>query len=164
MKIFKENLKFFSIENKFSSNLDKIVIHSGIAKKNKDKNFLKNVFDIIKNISNQKPIFSKIKKSISNFKSKIGELSGIYTTLRKKKMWEFYSKLIQIVIPRIKEFKGLKKSSFDRFGNYNLGINDVNIFPDINSDLKVGLNISFILKNANSNFKEFYKKINFPIE
>ncbi|MBY0585378.1 50S ribosomal protein L5, partial [Candidatus Carsonella ruddii] len=138
--------------------------HSGIAKNNKDKNFIKNAFESIEYISGQKPIFSKIKKSISNFKSKNGEIAGVYVTLRKSKMWEFYHKLICVVIPRIKEFKGIKESSIDRFGNLHFGIVDISVFPDFYKEFKLGFNISIIIKNLNNNFKIFYKTLNFPIQ
>ncbi|BFI90976.1 50S ribosomal protein L5 [Candidatus Carsonella ruddii] len=165
MKIYEDKIKKFSIENNFFNiNLEKIIIHSGLAKKNKDKDYIKNAFSTLQFISGQKPIFSKIKKSISNFKSKIGEIAGVYTTLRKKKMWEFYHKLISVVIPRIKEFKGFDKKSIDRFGNFNLGIKDINVFPDFLSDFKIGLNINIVVKNLNNDFEKFYKKINFPIK
>lgn len=165
MIYYKENIKKFSIENNyFNVNLKKIIIHSGLAKKNKDKDYIKNAFDTINFITGQKPVFSKIKKSVSNFKSKIGEIAGVYTTLRKKKMWEFYHKLVCVVIPKIKEFKGFEKKSIDRFGNFNLGIKDINVFPDFINDFKIGLNISIVVKNLKNNFEKFYKIINFPIK
>lgn len=165
MKIYNEILKKFSLENKiYNSNLDKIILHSGVAKNTKNKNFIKNVFDSIEYISGQKPVYSKIKKSISNFKSRIGEIAGIYTTLRKIKMWEFYHKLICVVLPRIKEFKGFKSSCLDRFGNLHFGIDDVSVFPDYYKEFKFGLNISIIIKNINNKFKNFFQKINFPIQ
>ncbi|WP_433927930.1 50S ribosomal protein L5 [Candidatus Carsonella ruddii] len=165
MKIYTDLIKLFCLKNKnYNTNLDKIIIHSGLAKNNKDKIFIKNVFESIEYISGQKPIFSKIKKSISNFKCKIGEIAGIYTTLRKIKMWEFYHKLICVVIPRIKEFKGIDEKSIDRFGNIHFGVNDISVFPDFYKEFKIGFNISIIIKNLKNNFKEFYKKINFPIK
>ncbi|AFP84013.1 50S ribosomal protein L5 [Candidatus Carsonella ruddii] len=165
MKLYKNKINLFLKKNNyFDVNLKKIIIHSGLAKNNNNKNYLKNAFDTIKFISGQKPIFSKIKKSISNFKSKIGEIGGVYTTLRKTKMWDFYHKLISIVIPRIKEFKGFNIKSLDRFGNFNLGIKDVNVFPDYLNDFKIGININLIIKNLYKNYKEFYEIINFPIK
>ncbi|XOD38950.1 MAG: 50S ribosomal protein L5 [Candidatus Carsonella ruddii] len=165
MNEYKIKIKEFSLKNKiYNLKLEKIIIHTGIAKNNKDKIFIKNVFESIEYISGQKPIFSKIKKSISNFKSKIGEVAGIYTTLRKIKMWEFYHKLICVVIPRIKEFKGIKEKSIDRFGNLHFGITDISVFPDFYKEINIGLNISIIIKNLKNNFKNFYKIINFPIK
>ncbi|AFP84193.1 ribosomal protein L5 [Candidatus Carsonella ruddii HT isolate Thao2000] len=162
MKLYKKKIDVFFKNNYI--NLKKIVIHSGLAKQNKDKNYIKNAFETIKFISGQTPIFSKIKKSISNFKSKIGEIAGVYVTLRRNNMWEFYHKLISVVIPRIKEFKGFNYKSIDRFGNFNIGIKDINVFPDFFNDFKIGLNISIIVKNLYKDYKDFYKTINFPIK
>ncbi|UNB92040.1 50S ribosomal protein L5 [Candidatus Carsonella ruddii] len=165
MNLYNNIIKKYSLENNcYNINLKKIIIHSGIAKNNKNKIFIKNIFDSIEYLSGQKPVFSKIKKSISNFKSKIGEIAGIYVTLRKKKMWDFYHKLICIVLPKIKEFKGINESSFDRFGNLNFGIKDVRVFPDYYKDFIFGVNINIISINTKRNFKDFFKKINFPIQ
>ncbi len=158
--IFDEKL----FENNIKSCLEKIIIHTGVAKQNKDKNFIKNVFESIKYITGQKPTFYKIKKSISNFKSKIGEIAGIYTTLRKNQMIEFYKKLVFVVIPKIKEFKGFKSSSIDRFGNFHFGIENISVFPDFFKDIKIGFNISIITKNLKTNYLNILKKIEFPIE
>ncbi|AFP83819.1 ribosomal protein L5 [Candidatus Carsonella ruddii CS isolate Thao2000] len=165
INFYQKKIKDFSIKKKILlPYVEKIILHTGIAKKTNDKNHIKYIFDSINYISNQKPIFSKLKNSISNFKSKKGDLAGIYVTLRKNNLWNFYHKLICIVIPNIKEFNGFGINSLDRFGNFNFSIVDCNIFPDFFGEKKFGININIIIKNLKKYFLEFYKEINFPIK
>ncbi|XRA05392.1 MAG: 50S ribosomal protein L5 [Candidatus Carsonella ruddii] len=165
MKFYLDIIKKYEIKNNIKKiNLNKIIIFSGVSKNKNNKNYIKSIFNSMEYLFQQKPIFSKIKKSISNFKSKIGDIASIYLTLRKKKMWEFYHKLICIVLPKIKEFKGINCKKIDRFGNIHFGIDDISIFPDYYNEFKFGINISIVLKNIFNNFKNFYKIINFPIK
>ncbi|BAF35177.1 ribosomal protein L5 [Candidatus Carsonella ruddii PV] len=163
MYYFKLIKEFSKKKNIFNPNIDKIIIRSGIAKFNNDKKHIKYIFESLNFITGQKPILIKIKKPISNFKSKKGDLACINITLRKNLMWNFYYKLINIVAPKIREFNGFKIKSLDRFGNFHFGIDDCSVFPDFFSEKKFGINISIVLKNLKKNFLEFYKLINFPI-
>lgn len=93
--------------------------------------------DIVKNISiitGQKPIVTRSKKAISNFKLKINMPSGVVVTLRGKKMYDFLTKLINVVFPRIRDFRGISKKSFDGRGNYSIGIKEHTVFPEIQSE------------------------------
>ncbi|AFP84373.1 50S ribosomal protein L5 [Candidatus Carsonella ruddii] len=164
-KYYLKLIKNFSkIKNIYNPNIEKIIIRTGIVKYNNDKNYIKYVFNSLNFITGQKPILVKIKKPISNFKSKKGDLASINVTLRRKIMWNFYYKLVNIVIPRIREFNGFKLKSLDRFGNFHFGINDCNVFPDFLPEKKFGINISIVLKNLKKDYLNFYKIINFPIE
>ncbi len=143
--------------------LIKIVINIGLNYKFLEKKY----FDIILNdlnlISCQKGIIIKCKKSISNFKIRSGLPIACKVTLRRKNMWNFLDKLIFIVIPRIRDFRGYSKKSIDNNGNLNIGIKEHTIFPEINYEnikFMYGMNISIVLNNCNFN-ESFYLFSNF---
>lgn len=135
----------------------KITINMGIGRSVLDKNFLEKSVEDLTAISGQKPILTKSKKSIANFKIRQGQPIGCKVTLRKSRMWDFLEKLISIAIPRIRDFRGLSIKSFDGRGNYSIGIREQIIFPEINYetiDSIRGMNIT-ITTSANSD-KEAY--------
>lgn len=112
-------------------------------------------------ITGQKAVLTKAKKSISNFKLRKNTKIGIRVTLRKNKMYEFLDKLITISLPRIRDFKGISKKGFDKYGNYNLGIKEQIIFPEIKINKVnklIGMNITFVT-NAKNN-KDAYELLN----
>lgn len=127
--------------------------------------------DIVKNITTitgQKPIVPKSKKAISNFKLKLNMPSGVVATLRGKRMYDFLSKLINVALPRIRDFRGISKKSFDGHGNYSIGIKEHTIFPEIRAEdvSKIhGLQIT-IQTNAGNNKKalELLKAFGFPFK
>lgn len=132
-------------------NLNKITLNVGIGASS-NKNTLKNVISNIELISGQKPIITKARKSIANFKIRKGYPIGCKVTLRRMRMWDFFEKLVLISIPRIRDFRGFSKNSFDGRGNYNIGIKEQIIFPEIDYNLinyLHGLDIS-ISTTANS--------------
>ena len=106
----------------------------GLGLSANDKKILQNSLDEVSLISGQKPIITKFKKSISNFKTRKGTAAGIKVTLRSNKMYEFIDRLVNIALPRIKDFRGLSMSGFDNFGNYSFGIKEHIIFPEIDFD------------------------------
>ena len=119
-------------------------------------------------IAGQKPVITKFKKSISNFKTRKGTNAGIKVTLRKDKMYEFIDRLVNIALPRIKDFRGLSIKGFDKFGNYTFGIKEHIIFPEVNFD-KVekirGLDITIAISSLNKDHSiELLKKLNFPFK
>ncbi len=148
-KMFKE-FKYNSIME--APKLIKIVINVGIGTANFDKKKLNTVIENISLISGQKPIITYSRKSISNFKIRRGFPVGCKVTLRKKLMWGFLEKFIFISIPRIRDFRGFSKKSFDKQGNLNIGIKEQTIFPEIDyekSGFLHGLDISInILSNC----------------
>lgn len=110
----------------------KITINMGVGKSILNKNFLEKSVEDLTLISGQKPVLTKARKSIANFKIRQGQVVGCKVTLRGSRMWEFFEKLISIAVPRIRDFRGLSKKSFDGRGNYSFGIREQIIFPEIN--------------------------------
>lgn len=136
--------------------IKKITLNMGVGDTS-DKNNLKHAMNDLMLISGQKPFITKAKKSIANFKIRQGNEIGCKVTLRKKMMWYFLERLLFIVLPRIKDFRGLPVQSFDGKGNYNFGIKEQIIFPEINYDKidKIrGLDIC-ITTTAINNFEGF---------
>ena len=151
-----------------SPELEKIVINMGLGIDGNDNKIIKSCEDDLSKITGQKPVVTKFKKSISNFKTRKNTNAGLKVTLRKNKMYEFIDRLVNIALPRIKDFRGLSKDSFDRFGNYTFGVKEHIIFPEVNFD-KVdkirGLDISIIIKSISKDHSlELLKKFNFPFK
>jgi len=127
--------KKFSMKNKLMvPRITKVVLNMGLGADANDKKIVQNSIEDISLISGQKPIITKFKKSISNFKTRKGTTAGIKVTLRSNKMYEFIDRLVNIALPRIKDFQGLNVNGFDNFGNYSFGIKEHIIFPEINFD------------------------------
>ena len=114
--------------------LEKIIINIGDGKAATDGRALESMVDELTAISGQKPVVTKFKKSVANFKTRKGSNAGLKVTLRKNKMYEFLDRLVNIALPRIKDFRGLSTNGFDKFGNYTFGIKEHIIFPEINFD------------------------------
>ncbi|MBK4775790.1 MAG: 50S ribosomal protein L5, partial [Pantoea sp. Edef] len=114
--------------------IKKITLNMGIGKAVADRKFLDSALSDLELISGQKPLITKVRKSVAGFKIRQGYAIGCKVTLRGERMWEFFEKLIVIVIPRIRDFRGLSVKSFDGFGNYNMGIREQIIFPEISYD------------------------------
>ena len=102
--------------------LQKIVVNMGVGEAIKDKKNLEEALDILTNITGQKPVVTKARRSIANFRLREGMNIGCKVTLRGARMYEFMDRLISIVLPRVRDFRGLNPNSFDRRGNYNLGL------------------------------------------
>tara|TARA_B100000945_G_C20392963_1_gene603290 strand:- start:1122 stop:1685 length:564 start_codon:yes stop_codon:yes gene_type:complete len=132
--------------------LEKVVLNMGIGKARENKNWLTSALDEIGLISGQKAVTSKSKKNIANFKLRQGDPVGAFVTLRSKVMYEFLDRFISIASPRIRDFRGLSGNGFDGRGNYNFGITEQIIFPEIDYD-KVnqirGMNISIVTSSPN---------------
>ena len=167
-KIIVENLKKkFSISNKLMiPKVSKVILNMGLGVDSIDKKKVQSCLDDMSLISGQKPIVTKFKKSISNFKTRKGTTAGVKVTLRKKKMYEFIDRLVNIALPRIKDFQGLSAKSFDKFGNYSFGIKEHIIFPEVNFD-KVdkirGMDITIVIEGDNNESKAaLLDEMNFP--
>ncbi|QJC29567.1 50S ribosomal protein L5 [Enterobacteriaceae endosymbiont of Plateumaris pusilla] len=145
------SFKYYSIMQ--VPRISKITLNMGVGNIISDKKHLDNAINDLTVISGQKPIITKVHKSIAGFKIRQGYPIGCKVTLRGKRMWYFFERLLFIAIPRIRDFRGLSKKSFDGYGNYNIGIKEQIIFPEINFD-KIdhvrGLDIS-ITTTAHSN-------------
>ena len=131
-----ENLqKKFSMTNRLMvPKFEKIILNMGLGLDANDKKKLQNCIEDMSLISGQRPIVTKFKKSISYFKTRKGAAAGVKVTLRSSRMYEFIDRLVNIALPRIKDFKGLKETGFDKSGNYSFGIKEHIIFPEINFD------------------------------
>lgn len=114
--------------------LDKIVINIGVGDATQDKKRLDEAVEELGLISGQKPVITKAKKSIATFKLREGEPIGCKVTLRGRRMYEFFDKLVSISLPRVRDFRGVNKNCFDGRGNYTLGIKEQLIFPEIDYD------------------------------
>jgi large subunit ribosomal protein L5 len=125
--------------------IQKITVNIGVGKATQDRKILDNAFGDLTKITGQKPVLTKAKKSIANFKVRAGYPIGCMVTLRGQRMYEFLDRLVSIAMPRIRDFRGVSNRSFDGRGNYSLGVKEQIIFPEIDYD-KIdalrGLNIS----------------------
>lgn len=127
--------KKFGYKNKHQiPKIEKIQISSGLGLNAQNKIFLQNAIEEYRQITGQHPVLTKAKKSIAGFKIREGMPMGLFVTLRKEKMYAFLEKLIKIVLPRIRDFRGVSTNNFDKNGNYNLGITEQLVFPEINYD------------------------------
>lgn len=127
--------------------LKKIVINIGVNEAKLDNKYLDASYNELTIISGQKPMIKRAKKSIAGFKVREGMPVACAVTLRGSKMWEFLDRLISIALPRIKDFQGVSKRSFDGRGNYNLGLKEQLLFPEIEYDKVIrqrGMNITFV--------------------
>lgn len=148
--------------------LTKIVINVGTKEAVADKKVLDKIQEQIGKISGQHPVVTKAKKDISSFKLRRGMPIGVMVTLRGKRMWDFLDKLINVVCPKVRDFRGLRKDSFDGFGNYSFGFHEQIIFPEIEYseiDKIRGLQISINTnaKNDKAAFK-LLEKLGFPFK
>ena len=157
-----------SLKNKHEvPKINKIILNMGLGEDASDGKKLKACSDDMALISGQKPIITKFKKSISNFKTRKGSNAGVKVTLRSNKMYEFIDRLVNIALPRIKDFRGLSEKGLDNSNNYSFGIKEHIVFPEVNFD-KVdkirGLDITIV---TNSKTKEgaleLLKEFNFPL-
>ena len=148
--------------------IQKIVLNMGLGLDGNDQKILKSCQEDLANITGQMPVITKFKKSIANFKTRKNTNSGLKVTLRKNKMYEFIDRLVNIALPRIKDFRGLSSNGFDLFGNYTFGVKEHIIFPEVNFD-KVdkirGLDITIVIKSMSKEHSlELLKKFNFPFK
>jgi large subunit ribosomal protein L5 len=127
--------------------LDKIVVNMGVGAAVADPKILEEAVKELETITGQKPSVRKAKKAISNFKLREGLKIGAMVTLRKERMYEFLDRLVNIALPRVRDFRGLSDKSFDGRGNYTLGVKEQIIFPEINVEkiTKVmGMDVTFV--------------------
>jgi large subunit ribosomal protein L5 len=139
----------FGFKNSYMApRISKVVINMGLGLDGNDAKIVKSCEDDLAKLSGQKPIITKFRKSIANFKTRKGTNAGLKVTLRKNKMYEFIDRLVNIALPRIKDFRGLSSNGFDKFGNYTFGIKEHIIFPEVNFDRidKIrGLDITIVI-------------------
>jgi len=132
--------------------LEKIVVNMGLGEALANTKILDSAVDQLGAITGQKPIVTRSRKAIANFKLREGQAIGVAVTLRGDRMYEFMDRLIQVALPRVRDFKGVSNKAFDGAGNYTLGVREQIIFPEINYDQieKVkGLNVTFVTTAKN---------------
>jgi large subunit ribosomal protein L5 len=132
--------------------LEKIVVNMGLGEALANNKILESAVEQLAAITGQKPVITRARKSIANFKLRQGQAIGCAVTLRADRMYEFMDRLISVALPRVRDFKGVSPKAFDGNGNYTLGVREQIIFPEINYDQieKVkGLNISFVTSAQN---------------
>ncbi len=148
--------------------LKKIVVNIGVSEARDNVQMLDNAREELALITGQLPQVRKATKSISNFKLREGMPIGVRVTLRGDRMWEFLDRLITVAIPRIRDFRGLEPKGFDGSGNFNLGLKEQLIFPEINSERvpqQRGMNISFVIDGGQDIFSlELLKELGMPFK
>lgn len=132
--------------------LKKIVVNMGVGEAAQDSKQLEGAINDIRTITGQQPMVCRAKKSIAGFKLREGQPIGCKVTLRGDRMWEFFDRLVSTAIPRIRDFRGMSRTSFDGRGNYSMGVTEQLIFPEIDYD-KIdhtrGMDITFVTSAAN---------------
>ncbi|MGB6477803.1 MAG: 50S ribosomal protein L5 [Candidatus Sulfotelmatobacter sp.] len=134
--------------------LNKIVVNMGMGEATQNSKVMDPAVNELGQITGQKPIITKAKKSIAAFKVREGQAIGTMVTLRGDRMYEFFDRLVNIVLPRVRDFKGVSTKSFDGRGNYTIGLHDQLIFPEISYekvDKQKGMNVTIVTTAANDN-------------
>ena len=147
-KIASELTKEFGYKNPMAvPRMKKVVISMGLGRATQDKKFLELAKKDLTMIAGQMPVACKAKKSVSNFKVRQGQETGLKVTVRGVRMYEFMDRLISLAIPRVRDFRGLNDDSFDRRGNYSMGLAEQSVFPEVNAakiEFQQGMNITFV--------------------
>ncbi|MFH0963285.1 MAG: 50S ribosomal protein L5 [Planctomycetota bacterium] len=133
--------------------VEKIVVSMGLGKALQDPKRMEAATKDIALITGQKPLVTQARKSVSAFKVRMGVKVGLKVTLRRKRMYEFLDRLISIVLPRVRDFRGLSPDAFDPHGNYSLGLTDQLVFPEISVDqveFQQGMNITIVIRSTST--------------
>lgn len=148
--------------------IQKIVVSMGVGKVTENKDRLEAVAKDLALIAGQKPVLTKAKQSISGFHLRKGELIGCKVTLRQTRMYSFLDKLISIVIPRQKDFRGYSRKAFDGSGNYNMGLSEQSLFPEISIDnvkFVQGMDVTIVIKSPSVELSyKLLKALGFPFK
>ena len=167
--VHKQLMSEFSYSNAFAvPNLDKIAVNMGLGEAVSNNKALESSINDITKIAGQKPVVTRAKQAISNFKIRQGNAIGLMVTLRGNLMWDFYDRLVNIALPRTRDFRGVSASSFDGHGNYSLGIREHVIFPDIDIqslDRVRGFQVNIITTaKSDEEGKKLLELLNMPFE
>lgn len=159
----------FSLKNRFQVPiLKKVTINMGIGKGAQEIKLIEDALGELSLIAGQRPFITRAKKAISNFKIREGSTIGCAVTLRRRRMYEFLDRLINVALPRIKDFRGVSVKSFDQLGNYSLGLKEHTIFPELNLD-KIsnvkGMTVTINITNTTQEIsRELIKMLGIPFE
>jgi large subunit ribosomal protein L5 len=147
--------------------LTKIVINMGVGKAIGEKKYMEEALEVMKQITGQKPLVCLSRKAISNFKLRENLAIGCKVTLRGRRMYEFFDRLVSIVLPRVRDFRGLDPDAFDGRGNYNLGLTEQMVFPEINPDkftYNQGMNITLVTTaDSDNEARELLRNFGMPL-
>ncbi len=159
-KVIDELKQQFNYSNPMAvPKVSKVVVSMGVGKALQDKKFMAGAKKDLTMIAGQVPVVCKAKKSVSNFKVREGNETGLKVTLRGIRMYEFMDRLISLAIPRVRDFRGLSPKGFDGHGNYSMGLNEQSVFPEVDPamiDFTQGMNITFV---TTANTDEEAKKL-----
>ena len=148
--------------------LQKIILNVGIGRAKDDKKLLEAAATTLSKISGQRPIETTAKASIASFKLREGSKIGLKVTLRGERMYEFADRFINLVLPRLRDFHGVSLKSFDKDGNYSIGVTDQSVFPELTYEETAtphGIQIIFVIKAENrKHSKELLQKLGMPFE
>lgn len=149
--------------------LDKIVINVGLGKSKDDKKMMEVATNTLLKISGQKPIETVSRYNIATFKLREGNKIGLKVTLRKDRMYEFMDRLITLVLPRLRDFRGVSSKAFDKNGNYSIGLSDQSVFPELSFEETTtlhGLQVNFVINNSSGadSSKALLRKFGMPFE
>ena len=148
--------------------LEKIVINMGVGSAISEKKHMEEAVGALTQISGQKPLITRSRKSVANFKLREGMEIGAKVTLRGSRMYEFMDRLIAIALPRVRDFRGLSPTAFDGHGNYSLGLSEQLVFPEINPDKfsrVQGMNITFVTStDSNDEARELLRGLGLPFK
>ncbi len=166
-EIIAELQKELSLKNKMAvPRLEKIVINIGVGEANQNIKLLDNAQKELSQITGQWPAIGRARKSISQFKLREGQAIACYVTLRGEKMYEFLDRLVNIALPRVRDFRGVSSRSFDGRGNYTLGMKDQLVFPEIDYtkvDRPKGMNITIVTSaESDKDARTLLKKLGMP--
>ncbi len=169
-KTIREKLaKEFELKNPLAvPKLEKVVVNVGVGEATSNRKVLETVAKQIEKITGQKPVFTKARRAISGFKVRKGMPIGVKVTLRGKRMYDFFEKLVKIVIPRIKDFRGIDLSCLDSSGNLNLGFTEQLIFPELefdDIDRIRGLQVTVVVKGGDrEKNKRLFEEFGIPFK
>lgn len=151
-EIVPKMMKKFGYKNRMQvPRIEKVVVSMGVGKAKEDRRFLDGAMRDLAAITGQHPKYTKAKRHIAGFKLRKGQQIGCIVTIRGKRMYEFLDRLINIALPRIRDFRGVSPNSFDDFGNFSLGLNDQYVFPEVDIDRSEGpqgMNVTIVIGNS----------------
>jgi large subunit ribosomal protein L5 len=148
--------------------LQKIILNVGVGRGKDDKKLFETVANTLKKITGQQPVETIAKKSIASFKLREGNKIGMKVTLRGERMYEFLDRLVNIVLPRLRDFHGVNAKAFDKQGNFSIGLVDQSVFPELTFDETTtthGLQVIFVIKSVNpAHSRALLAKFGMPFE
>ena len=168
-EIAKQLVQELSLDNIHEApKLEKIVINSGLGRAKDSKQLMEVATNTLRKITGQQPIQTTAKNSIASFKLREGNKIGLKVTLRDEKMYEFLDRLINLVLPRLRDFHGVSNKAFDKQGNYAIGLSDQSVFPELSfeeTSLPHGLQVIFVIKSKEiTHAKALLIKFGMPFE